>query len=100
MKLGVLIPTRGDRSKFLSQAKNLLSKQTLKPDEINIVDFKPSDEKKDITKRYRIGCEQLFNEKKCDLVISIPISATTESLNASVATAIALFWVDQARRKG
>jgi hypothetical protein len=46
MKLGVLIPTRGDRAKFLSQAKNLLSKQTLKPDEINIVDFKPSDEKK------------------------------------------------------
>lgn len=69
MKLGVLIPTRGDRTKFLSQAKNLLSKQTLKPDEINIVDFKPSDDKKDITKRYRIGCEQLFNEKKCDLVI-------------------------------
>ena len=31
-------------------------------------------------------------------VISIPISATTESLNASVATSIALFHVDQQRR--
>jgi len=41
-----------------------------------------------------------LTKEKCDLVVSIPISATTESLNASVATAIALFWVDQARRKG
>ncbi|MDO8646109.1 MAG: 23S rRNA (guanosine(2251)-2'-O)-methyltransferase RlmB [Candidatus Planktophila sp.] len=44
------------------------------------------------------GLARLTREK-CDLVISIPISATTESLNASVATAIALFFVDQARRK-
>ena len=45
------------------------------------------------------GLARLTREK-CDLVISIPISATTESLNASVATAIALFFVDQARRRG
>jgi len=44
------------------------------------------------------GLARLTREK-CDLVVSIPISATTESLNASVATAIALFFVDQARRK-
>lgn len=69
MKIGVLIPTRGDRVKFLAQANKLLSKQTMKPHEVNIVNFKPSDGNKDITKRYRIGCNELFNEKKCDLVI-------------------------------
>jgi hypothetical protein len=69
MKLGVLIPTRGDRGKFLNHSKFLLSQQTIKPDEINIVDFKPVDGNRDITKRYRIGCEDLFNNKKCDLVV-------------------------------
>jgi len=44
------------------------------------------------------GLARLTREK-CDLVVSIPISATTESLNASVATSIALFWVDEQRRK-
>ncbi len=44
------------------------------------------------------GLARLTREK-CDLVVSIPINATTESLNASVATSIALFWVDEQRRK-
>jgi len=39
-----------------------------------------------------------LTKEKCDLVVSIPISTTTESLNASVATSIALFHVDQQRR--
>jgi 23S rRNA (guanosine2251-2'-O)-methyltransferase len=39
-----------------------------------------------------------LTKEKCDLVISIPISASTESLNASVATSIALFHIDQQRR--
>ena len=43
------------------------------------------------------GLSRLVREK-CDLVVSIPMRATTESLNASVATAIALFWVDEQRR--
>lgn len=43
------------------------------------------------------GLSRLVREK-CDLVVSIPIMATTESLNASVATAIAMFWVDEQRR--
>jgi 23S rRNA (guanosine2251-2'-O)-methyltransferase len=44
------------------------------------------------------GLSRLVREK-CDLVVSIPMRATTDSLNASVATSIALFWVDEQRRK-
>jgi 23S rRNA (guanosine2251-2'-O)-methyltransferase len=44
------------------------------------------------------GLSHLVREK-CDLVVSIPMMAETESLNASVATSIALFWVDEQRRK-
>jgi 23S rRNA (guanosine2251-2'-O)-methyltransferase len=44
------------------------------------------------------GLSRLVREK-CDLVVSIPMRAATESLNASVATSIALFWVDEQRRK-
>ena len=44
------------------------------------------------------GLSRLVREK-CDLVVSIPIMASTESLNASVATSIAVFWVDEQRRK-
>jgi len=44
------------------------------------------------------GLSRLVREK-CDLVVAIPMRASTESLNASVATSIALFWVDEQRRK-
>jgi len=44
------------------------------------------------------GLSRLVREK-CDLVVSIPMRASTESLNASVATSVALFWVDEQRRK-
>ena len=43
------------------------------------------------------GLARLTREK-CDLIVSIPISSATESLNASVATSIALYWVDEQRR--
>ncbi len=43
------------------------------------------------------GLSRLVKEK-CDLVVSIPMNSSTESLNASVATSIALFWVDEQRR--
>jgi 23S rRNA (guanosine2251-2'-O)-methyltransferase len=44
------------------------------------------------------GLSRLVREK-CDLVVAIPMRKNTESLNASVATSIALFWVDEQRRK-
>ena len=43
------------------------------------------------------GLHKLTREK-CDLVVKIPMRSTTESLNASVATSIALFAVDEARK--
>ena len=43
------------------------------------------------------GLSRLTHEK-CDLVVKIPMRSTTESLNASVATSIALFAVDEARK--
>lgn len=42
------------------------------------------------------GLHKLTREK-CDLVVKIPMRSTTESLNASVATSIALYAVDEAR---
>ena len=38
--------------------------------------------------------------RSCDLLVSIPIAADTESLNASVAAGIALYEVDRVRRLG
>ena len=45
------------------------------------------------------GLHKLTREK-CDLVVKIPMRSTTESLNASVATSIALYAVDEARSDG
>ncbi|SUP61668.1 23S rRNA (guanosine-2'-O-)-methyltransferase RlmB [Trueperella pyogenes] len=36
----------------------------------------------------------------CDLIVSIPIDIATESLNAAVATGIALYQIDQDRKAG
>lgn len=68
MKVGALIPTRGDRPKFLEHALYLLSKQTQKPDFIEVVDDIPNSKQKDITYRYRVGCERLVN-KGADVII-------------------------------
>ena len=75
MKIGVVIPTRGDREGFLDNAlrmlkgqlildsspKNLYGHVQLLWENVIIVDFTPSDDKKDITKRYRIGYDTLRN---------------------------------------
>lgn len=66
--IGVLIPIRGDRPHFLQHALNLLAKQCMVPQHIEVVDFLPEPNKVDITKRYRLGCEALF-KKGCELVI-------------------------------
>ena len=44
------------------------------------------------------GISRLAREK-CDLVLSIPMESTVESLNASVATAVVMYWIAQERAK-
>lgn len=45
------------------------------------------------------GLSQLV-ARNCDLVVSIPMTSATESLNASVAASIALHWVAHSRASG
>ncbi len=44
------------------------------------------------------GLSRLVREK-CDLILSIPMDSDMESLNASVATAIVMYWVAEKRAK-
>jgi len=44
------------------------------------------------------GLSRLVKEK-CDLILSIPMQSDVESLNASVATAIVMYWIAEKRAK-
>jgi hypothetical protein len=68
MKVGVLIPSRGDRPDFLCRAKLYLLRQTRQPDRVLVVDYVPTSDQPDITQRYRMGCEVLFRAG-CDVVL-------------------------------
>lgn len=70
MKIGVLIPTRGDRPELLNFAIRQMERQTRKPDVIELVNDAPLSGDKDITWRYRIGCERIF-AKGVDVVLLI-----------------------------
>lgn len=59
IKFAVIIPDRGDRPKFLAHCIELILKQTIQPDHVELVNYKPLSEKKDITQRYRIGYDNL-----------------------------------------
>lgn len=70
MKIGVICPDRGDRPKFLNNFKRMLKYQTLQPDEVLIVglnEVKVTDNKPDITKRYRYGYDYM-SEKGVDVI--------------------------------
>lgn len=59
IKVGILIPDRGDRPELLANCLRMMEAQTLKPHIIELVNDRPSDDKCDITKRYRLGYERL-----------------------------------------
>lgn len=67
-KVGVLVPTRGNRSMFLHQAKKMIARQSVRPNFIEIVDDKPKSNAVDITWRYRTGCERLV-AKGADVIV-------------------------------
>jgi hypothetical protein len=66
MRIGIIIPDRGDRPDFLKHCLWLLSQQTMQPCEIALMNYPPESQQKDITQRYRRGYEKL---SKLDLDI-------------------------------
>ena len=62
MKLGVIIPTRGDRPELFEHCMYLLSQQIRQPDEIAIIKYPPKGSRPDITQRYRTGFDILKNK--------------------------------------
>lgn len=71
MRIGCLIPDRGDRPHFLSHAKYLLGLQSRQPDVVHIVNHRPKSAAVDLIERCREGLNMLFNIQKCDLVFFI-----------------------------
>lgn len=62
MRVGVIMPHRNDREKFLSHFHFILKNQTLQPDIVEIVDYPAKSDKVDITERYRTGYDNLRNK--------------------------------------
>lgn len=64
MKIGILIPDRGDRPDFLKNCQRMIFSQTVWAKEqvkhlrIKVIDFPATDERVDITKRYRVGYDE------------------------------------------
>lgn len=70
MKIGIIIPDRGDRPKLLMNCIRMIRAQTIKPDIIELVNYKPESTAKDITQRYRRGYD-LLRKKGLDLIFLI-----------------------------
>lgn len=68
VKVGVLVPTRGDRPELLDFARKQIARQTLQPHKVIFMDEKPKSSEPDVTYRYRVGCQKL-EEAGCNLFI-------------------------------
>ncbi|MBV1952560.1 MAG: hypothetical protein KUG64_10265 [Cycloclasticus sp.] len=62
------MPTRGDRSIFLSRCLQMIENQTMKADIVHLVSEEPKSKEKDITYRYKKGFKHLFNQG-CEVVL-------------------------------
>ncbi len=61
-KIGIIIPDRNDRPELLANCMRMMETQTLQPTIIEVVKDFPSNDRCDITKRYRLGYERLRNK--------------------------------------
>ena len=61
LKIGIIIPDRGDRPEFLKNCLRMINQQTMQPSMIQLVNDYPITDKCDITWRYRIGYDRLRN---------------------------------------
>ena len=64
MKVSVIIPTLNAEKFIGNLLKNLIKVQTLKPDEIIVIDSSSQDKTVEIAKSY--GCKTVIIEKKYD----------------------------------
>jgi len=71
MKVAILIPDRGDRPAFLKNCLRMIEAQTLKPEYIHLVDYKPVNDEVDITPRYYHGYQLLSKYDTLDLIAFI-----------------------------
>jgi hypothetical protein len=62
MRVGIIIPDRGDRPEMLKNCLRMIKRQTLQPEIIELVNDPPENHLYDITKRYRIGYDRLRNK--------------------------------------
>nr|MDD2277839.1 hypothetical protein [Bacteroidales bacterium] len=61
MRIATLTPTLGDRPKFVDFCKKRILNQTIQPDIMLFVDYKNTNGKVDIAKRYKRGIESLLS---------------------------------------
>lgn len=86
MKIGVVIPTLGDRPAFLEFCLERLKKQTRKADHVALVNYQNTSGLVDISQRYKKGISYLIG-KGCDLILFIedddyyPLTYIEETFN-------------------
>lgn len=68
-KIGVVVPTRGDRSEFLEQCKKMIAYQTVQPDKVYIIDRKPTKDSNDQRERIIEGVEQAKKDGMNKIII-------------------------------
>lgn len=66
--IGVIVPDRGDRPKFLLNCKRLILNQTRQPDKLLVVGHAPLTKQPDLTGRVRMGFDKL-KEQGCECVL-------------------------------